>query len=433
MQTISQISTIIRENLIENAEALGRETGFVKRASKLGASDFVLSVVCGVMGAPKTSYTHLCQTAKVIGVEISPQGLEQRFTPEANQLLHGVLQKMIIQRISGSPTRLAILQHFKGVFIRDSSCIRLPKALHNQFPGVGCQQGISAGIKLHVRLDINSGELAGPEITNARVHDRKSPFHEETIPAGGLRMADLGFFDLDQFARDSSNQVYWLSRYKVGTFILTLSGTRVHLPTLLKNCDRLDMPILLGQKHRIPCRLLAYRVPQEVADQRRRRLREYATRKQVSLLADTLFLAGWTLLITNAPLTLLSLPEALVVYKVRWQIELLFKLWKQSAKIDEWRSQNPDRLLSELYGKLIAVVIMHWQFVIAFWAIPAHSLSKAAQVMQSFAACLACTIKNEPRFADMLQTIQQVLMSTCLLNSRRAKPNTYQLLAEGLA
>lgn len=433
MHTISQISTALRDVLIETAEKLGRGSGFVQRTSKLSASAFVLSVVYGVMGNPETTYTHLCQSAKMVGVQISAQGIEQRFTPAASELLYGVLQKAITHKISGSASRLALLQRFQGVYVRDSSCVILPKALHGQFPGVGSKQGVTAGVKLHVRLDLCTGELAGPEITNARVHDRKSPFHEEALPAGGLRMADLGFFDLDQFAQDSIDRVYWLSRYKVGTVVLSMSGQRLHLATLLNDQDQLDTPILLGQKHQIPCRLLAQRVPQEVADQRRRRLRQYACRKQVPLSQETLFLAQWTLLITNVPPTLLSLPESLVLYKVRWQIELLFKLWKQFAKIDEWRSQNLDRMLCELYGKLIAVVIMHWQFSIALWVIPARSLFKAVQVMQAFAASLACTIYDESRFEYILEIIQKVLVSSCLLNSRHSKPNTYQYLMAGLA
>lgn len=433
MHTISQISTTMREVLIETAEELGRGSGFVQRTSKLSASAFVLSIVCGVMGNPETTYTHLCQSAKMVGVEISAQGIEQRFTPAASKLLYGVLQKAITHRIVGSASRLALLQRFQGVYVRDSSCVVLPKALHGQFPGVGSKQGVTAGVKLHVRLDLHTGELAGPEITNARTHDRKSPFHEEVLPAGGLRMADLGFFDLDQFAQDSTDRVFWLSRYKIGTVVLAMNGQRLHLPTLLKNQDQLDIPILLGQGHRIPCRLLAQRVPQEVADQRRQRLREYACRKQVSLSQEKLFLAQWTLLITNVPPELLSLPESFVLYRVRWQIELLFKLWKQSAKIDEWRSQNPDRMLCELYGKLIAVVIMHWQFAIALWSIPARSLFKAIQVMQAFAASLACTIYEESRFENMLEIIQRVLVSTCSLNSRHSRPNTYQSLMTGLA
>jgi hypothetical protein len=193
------------------------------------------------------------------------------------------------------------------------------------------------------------------------------------------------------------------------------------------------MPILLGAKHQLPCRLLAQRIPQEVADQRRRKLREHANRKQLSISQETLFLSEWTLLITNIPTSLVTFSEAFVLYRVRWQIELLFKLWKSCAKIDEWRSQNPNRILCELNAKLIAVLIMHWQFAVAIWAIPARSLFKAVQVMQSFAAALACSIHDTTRHTDLLEIIHRVLVSTCSINQRRTRPNTFQYLSGGLA
>ena len=53
--------------------------------------------------------------------------------------------------------------------------------------------------------------------------------------------------------------------------------------------------------------------------------------------------------------------------------------------------------------------------------------------MQVFAASLACTIYDESRFEYILEIIQKVLVSSCLLNSRHSKPNTYQYLMAGLA
>ncbi len=433
MGTIAQIHEAMQETLGKEAEKIAKETGFVQRKSKMNGGLFVQTMVYGVMGNPGISYTQLSQSAGMVGVVISPQGLEQRFTPEAAELMHRVLQQVVKQAVSGSPTQIALLQRFNGVYLRDSCVVSLPKELNKEWPGVGSHQGKSAGLKLHVGINYNTGELQGPTVTNGRTHDQKSPYHEEIVPAGGLRIADLGFFDLDQFSKDQSEHVYFLSRYKVGTVVLDQQGQRIDLVKRLENVEQLDCSILLGQNRRVPCRLLAHRVPQEVADQRRRKLHEYAVRKQAHLTQETLALAQWTLMITNVPQELLSLKEALILYKVRWQIELLFKLWKQYAKIDEWRSQNPYRILCELFAKLIAVLIMHWNFILSFWAIPARSLFKAVQIFQSFASCLAISFNDAPLFLQVLETIQHALRAGCLLNSRRTKSNTYQSLLEGLA
>ena len=59
----------------------------------------------------------------------------------------------------------------------------------------------------------------------------------------------------------------------------------------------------------------------------------------------TLSLCGWTVFFTNVPRWLLSLQEAWVMYRVRWQVELLFKMWKSDCKVDESRSEAPERVL----------------------------------------------------------------------------------------
>jgi hypothetical protein len=428
MGTIAQISTAMKYVLEEVAEKKGRETGFVKRKVKLDGKSFVQTMVFGVLGEPELSYTEMSQTAGKVGVTITPQGLEQRFTPAASELMKAVLSAAVGQAIEGSSTRIPILQRFAGVYVRDSSVISLPSVWEEQWPGVGSQQGGSAGLKLHVSLNYASGELQGPVITNARVHDRQSPFHAQEVPPGGLKMADLGFFDLDQFAIDQAAGVYWLSRYKTGTVVLNPEGQRIDLLHLLQGVDHLDLPIRLGNEHGLPCRLLAQRVPQEVADQRRRRLHQYAVRKQVAVSPLSLALADWTLLITNVPAEMLSLKEALILYGVRWQIELLFKLWKQHAKIDEWRSLNPDRILCEVYAKLIAVIILHWNLILSFWTLPERSLFKAAQLVQHFAPLFAASLANAECLQNCLQFLQSGLTSACRLNSRRKHPNTYQLL-----
>lgn len=264
-----------------------------------------------------------------------------------------------------------------------------------------------------------------------REHDLSERAQAVDLPRGALRIADLGYFKLGWFKRAVQKGIFWLTRLKIGTKVYTEDGQELDLGRWLptQQADRIDMPILLGSKDRIPCRLLAVRVSEEVAAQRRRKLKRNARKKGQMVSKTRLALADWTLLITNVPAEQLSLAEALILYGVRWQIELLFKLWKSKGLVDESRSQNPYRILCEVYAKLLAMIIQHWIFLTAFWAYPDRSLTKAAQTVRKFAFALAVACqKSVQHLSETIQVINRCLAAGCRIDPRRSHPNTYQLL-----
>ena len=136
--------------------------------------------------------------------------------------------------------------------------------------------------------------------------------------------------------------------------------------------------------------------------------------------------ADWTILSTNTPASLLQTQEVLVLARVRWQIELLFKLWKQDGLVDEWRSTQPWRILSEVNAKLIAVVVQHWVLLVSCWQYPDRSLVQAAQTIRQDqeAVLLARALTG----VLTLPTAIRQIATGCRLNRRRQAPNTAQLL-----
>lgn len=70
-------------------------------------------------------------------------------------------------------------------------------------------------------------------------------------------------------------------------------------------------------------------------------------------------LLGWSLFITNIPETKIKAKNIELLYKLRWQIELLFKLYKSHFRLDKFQTSNPCRVLCELYARLCAILIFH--------------------------------------------------------------------------
>jgi hypothetical protein len=122
--------------------------------------------------------------------------------------------------------------------------------------------------------------------------------------------------------------------------------------------------------------------------------------------------------------------EALVVGRVRWQIELRFQLWKSPGYIDESRSTKPWRLLWEVDAQLWAMRIQHWFFVVSCWASPERRLVKAAQTVRKHALHLASAFQSLKRLTAAILTVKRCLMAGCRMNRRKKPPNTYQLLLD---
>jgi len=325
-----------------------------------------------------------------------------------------------------------LLSRFTAVALQDSSTIVLPDILASLWQGCGGSpaERTRAALKLQVRLELRTGRLE-VQLQDGRASDRAATL-PESLPAGALRIADLGYWDLESLRALDQQGVFWLSRLQTQSAVYEPTGQRCDLLELLtaQPTAASDLAVTLGATMRLPARLLAIRVPQEVADTRRRRLREAARQKGRQVSARCLALAAWTLLVTNVPPNQLTLREALVLARVRWQVELLFKLWKSHGHIDESRSTKPWRILCEVYAKLVAMLVQHWVFLVSCWTYPERSLVKAAQTVQKHVLHMASALPSLHRLIIALTTVARCIAAGCRMNRRRKQPNTYQLLLD---
>jgi hypothetical protein len=138
------------------------------------------------------------------------------------------------------------------------------------------------------------------------------------------------------------------------------------------------------------------------------------------------------------PLARLSLDQVVLLYRVRWQIELLFKLWKSYAglqAIGPWRSA---RILTELYAKLIGCVL--FQFLLMpvripdeEWAEREVSFFQAHPILQRFVQRLTQALSDLDRFCRLLQQLWDRFIRFALKQRRVKRPNLCQSLALSLA
>ncbi|MDE0085202.1 MAG: transposase [Candidatus Poribacteria bacterium] len=95
-----------------------------------------------------------------------------------------------------------MLKQFSGVYLQDSTWIALPDELQSVWQGTGCRTDHKkASIKLHLRFDVLSGAFQHFQLTDGITADRTTEKQFEPLPAGSLRLADLGYFSLDAFEK----------------------------------------------------------------------------------------------------------------------------------------------------------------------------------------------------------------------------------------
>jgi Transposase DDE domain len=131
--------------------------------------------------------------------------------------------------------------------------------------------------------------------------------------------------------------------------------------------------------------------------------------------------------ITNVPARLASFDEILILLRLRWQIERLFRRWKEHGSIDEWRSKKPWRILTEVYGKLAAMVIQQWLIHEGCWQDPYRSLVKAAQVVRREANLIMRAL-YQGGVGEVIEEIVGYMRSGCQTQKRQQAPSTAQFL-----
>ena len=126
----------------------------------------------------------------------------------------------------------------------------------------------------------------------------------------------------------------------------------------------------------------------------------------------------------------MQLEQVVALMRLRWQIELFWKLWKQEGKIDTWRSSKPQRILTELYAKLLGLLLEHWVTLEGCWADLRRSLFKARQVLEWAVSWLVLAIRGAVAWEVVLAFMCSSMGSNCWTDRRQHPPSTFQQLAD---
>jgi len=135
----------------------------------------------------------------------------------------------------------------------------------------------------------------------------------------------------------------------------------------------------------------------------------------------------WQIYITSISDDLCTQEEVITLYSVRWQIELIFKLWKSGLKFDESNGKTTERVLCEKLLKMIYLLIYHSIAVLAnIVPVCERSHIQALNLFKLKAKDLLFLLPDNPEKLNkyILKTVKDI--SEIPKRSKRKKcPSTY--------
>ena len=426
----------------ERLEALARQSRFVQRtSSKITGQDFFALMTTDMLDDPTVSLGGLCDLLRQRNPQavLTPQALHQRLNaPQAVAYMQEVFQLALREQLAPLYAQLPaeVLASFGRVFLEDSTQCRLHEKLADAFKGSGGSASRST-VKIDVIYELLTHRLQDIAVTDGRAADQGRA--AAVIPhlcAGDRVIRDLGYWSVDALGQIAAKQAWFLSRLSNSVAVYLSEEDTEPALALVEHVQRhagqhavVELTVYLGQP-RLSCRVFAYRLAEEVVEQRRRAA--YETARKNGRTPTQAYLTwlqfGWY--ITNVSAEVWPARIVATIYRIRWQIELLFKQWKSLLHIHVLTGTRPERIQCLLYGRLTTITML--------MRVCAYALWYATRVLRreiSFHKLLEW-LKRKGRFAQAIdqgavETLGRDLrrdMAAFLCKQKRKRKTSQQLL-----
>jgi hypothetical protein len=238
--------------------------------------------------------------------------------------------------------------------------LRVLDGTHVREPGrTGTEWRIHYSIGLP---DLNCDYFAITPVRGRGVHDRLSRFPAHP---GELLLADRGFCQARELAAVVAQGADVLVRLGSNSAKLERPGGgrfdwRAHLHQVAIAGEARQWPVQIADPNGGPAvagRLCVLRKSEEAIVRSRKRLARRATLQQHRTRAATYLAAEYVMVFTTLPAGQATPAQVLDCYRLRWQIELLFKRLKSLAALGHIPKHDEQSCHAWLYGKLLVALL----------------------------------------------------------------------------
>lgn len=351
-------------------ETAARKTGFCKRKSKVDPSVFFDLLMYDISsGKPRSLNQLAIEAQSEHEIDVSKQGIDKKFSEETLAFLKDLIEKQLSVELN-QQIEAGWLSSFNRVIIKDGTRFDLPEEYKDYLPGSGGSAS-KAGICLQFEYDLKSGQIVYLNYTPSKRPDVTDAVEVlDMVESNDLVIRDLGYYAFSSFVNISSKNAFYISRLrpKAGVYVMRngilerLDFKAVYSKMKKNNLFRMHKLVFIGGKEKIPVRLVIELLPESVYEQRLRKTVKIQNKKGYKTSEEYKFLSRFNLFITNVPEELLPNEAISTLYRIRWQIELIFKIWKSVIGIHHTHKMRYKRWLCLLYFKLL-IMIINWNII----------------------------------------------------------------------
>ena len=302
-------------------------------------------------------------------IEVSKQGIDNRFSEDSVKFVKLVLEKLLVEIIS-KESILPIFNKFKSFKIKDSTCFQLPECMKEEYAGSG-GGNTGASIRIQFEFDFLTGSIY--DLSLHPFNEQDSTNAKDTISnieAGDLVVRDLGYVSLENMVNIDEKGAFYVNRPNYNTLIFEkINGKYVKLDFVkIKSrmdkygLDRITKDVYLGEKKTVKTTLIIERLPDKIVEQRILKAKKEAKKNGRQLSEVYKIRASLNLFVTNIPEDMLSSEQVRLIYRLRWQVELVFKVWKSVGQIHKVKKMKVARFETYTYAKLIWIT-MNWSIL----------------------------------------------------------------------
>ena len=361
----------------EFLDRLSKDTGFIKRKSKINAQTFLAFNTFLSNDMCDKSLSTLCgRLAAQYNISISPQALNERFNEYSVAFMQEVFNCMMIKQNKVLQNENKKL-NFNRILINDATSYVLPAKFCNEFKGSG---GVSskAAIKIQLQYDLLTGSFICCDTYGGTSSDSNYvEVMDNHTKAGDLRLSDLGYYKIDYLKKIDDKKAFFISKLKStsavyqknpspnirknGTIVKSSEYIKIDIFEIIKplaDGETMEIKdIYIGSKKELKSRLIITKLS-EKNKQKRKNKHLSEVKRNRSQINDRS--TAWTeinVYITNVPEKILATEQIHYIYSLRWQIEIMFKVWKSIFNIHNVKNVKIERFKCFLYGRLIALLL----------------------------------------------------------------------------